>query len=310
MGNVLGFQFQLDEGGQSGALRFFRCSGVGRELLLGLHDLPAVDGRPGPNVLLMSATSWAGTSSRYHVHVPVGAVLRPSEKEVKAILETTFRKEFLYGPDGQPLRLSGAGVQDRPGCSGRCSGSSPSRSGHSPGRPASWPRNWPTSPMTPTAAGPHPHRQLRRGKGRRRVPERHAGVGGRVTALISDDADFDDAWTAPALAARPGGAGSAAATSRRSPRPAARSWSPRCSPSSAATTSCCPAGRPPSAPSTSSPARTPGPTTSPSPSRRSTTGRSATSATAGSPSRCAPAGSLDAAGLAFRQRPGRSGSAS
>jgi hypothetical protein len=76
--------------------------------------MPAVDGRTGPNVLLMSATSWAGTSSRYHVHVPVGAVLRPSEKEVRAILKTTFRKEFLYGPDGYALRLSGAGVQNRP----------------------------------------------------------------------------------------------------------------------------------------------------------------------------------------------------
>jgi hypothetical protein len=115
MGNVLGFQFQLDDGGKSGALRFFRCSGVGRELLLGLHELPLADGRPGPNVLLMSATSWAGASSRYHVHVPVGAVLRPHQRQVDAILETTFRTEFLYDADGYALRLSGAGAQDRPG---------------------------------------------------------------------------------------------------------------------------------------------------------------------------------------------------
>ena len=77
MSNVLGFQFRPDEGSESGALSFFRCSGVGRELLLGLHTMPAVDSRPGPGVLLMSATSWAGTSSRYHVHVPVGAILCP-----------------------------------------------------------------------------------------------------------------------------------------------------------------------------------------------------------------------------------------
>ena len=115
--------------------------------------MPGVDGRPGPNVLLMSATSWAGTSSRYHVHVPVGAILRPHEKEVKAILETTFRKEFLYGPDGQALRLSGAGAHETGlTCSGRCSASSPSRTGPSPGRPASSPTSSPTSP-TPTAAG-------------------------------------------------------------------------------------------------------------------------------------------------------------
>lgn len=130
MGNVLGFQFQPGErnrdGDQSGELRFFRCSGVGRELLLSLSDLPTVDGRPGPNVLLMSATSWAGQSSRYHIHVPVGAVLRPHDDEVAAVLETTFRKEFLTWPDNgrhtpaqanpgsRALRLSGSDPRHRP----------------------------------------------------------------------------------------------------------------------------------------------------------------------------------------------------
>jgi pPIWI RE three-gene island domain Z len=130
MGNVLGFQFQLGErhrdGGQSGELRFFRCSGVGRELLHVLHELPAVDGRPAPKVLLMSATSWAGTSTRYHVHAPVGAILRPNPKQVAAIMGTTFRKEFLTWPvgtgpapadpgrHGQALRLSGSDPAARP----------------------------------------------------------------------------------------------------------------------------------------------------------------------------------------------------
>ena len=130
MGNVLGFQFQPGErnkdGDQSGELRFFRCSGVGRELLLALSDLPTVDGRPGPNVLLMSATSWAGQSSRYHVHTPVGAILRPHDDEVEAVLETTFRKEFLTWPDNgrhpttdsttgsRALRLSGSDPKYRP----------------------------------------------------------------------------------------------------------------------------------------------------------------------------------------------------
>ncbi|OLF06262.1 pPIWI_RE_Z domain-containing protein [Actinophytocola xanthii] len=120
MGNVLGFQFQLGErtsdGDQSGELRFFRCSGVGRELLLGLPDLPVVDDRPGPHVLFMSATSWAGTSTRYHVHAPVDAVLRPHDDEVAAILNTTLRTHFLYWPGTsppKPLRLSGSGPDDR-----------------------------------------------------------------------------------------------------------------------------------------------------------------------------------------------------
>src|SRR5256886_1889717 len=75
MGNVLGFQYLPDEpepGGddrRSGTLRFFRCAGVGRELLLNLPSLGAdpANGRPGPHVLLMSGTSWAGTSTRAHI---------------------------------------------------------------------------------------------------------------------------------------------------------------------------------------------------------------------------------------------------
>ncbi|MGW2294832.1 pPIWI_RE_Z domain-containing protein [Streptomyces violaceorubidus] len=119
MGNVLGFQFQIDErrkdGEQSGELRFFRCNGVGRELLLMLPELTAADGRPGPHVLLMSATSWAGTSSRYHVHADVDAVLRPHPDEVEAILRTEFRKEFLHWPGGStPIRLSGCDPEERP----------------------------------------------------------------------------------------------------------------------------------------------------------------------------------------------------
>ncbi|WP_395297180.1 signal recognition particle [Kitasatospora hibisci] len=121
MGNVLGFQFRLDDrerdGDRSGELRFFHCNGVGRELLVRLGDLCAVDNRPGPNVLLMSATSWAGTSSRYHLHTEVGAVLRPRDEEVAAVLGTEFRKEFLYWPGGErprPLRLSGCDPEERP----------------------------------------------------------------------------------------------------------------------------------------------------------------------------------------------------
>lgn len=119
MGNVLGFQFRHDDrerdGDRSGELRFFRCNGVGRELLTRLGDLTAVDGRPGPNVLLMSATSWAGTSSRYHLHVPVGAILRPLDEEVEAVLGTEFRKEFLYWPEtDQAIKLSGCPPEKRP----------------------------------------------------------------------------------------------------------------------------------------------------------------------------------------------------
>ncbi|MFH8788907.1 hypothetical protein [Streptomyces roseoverticillatus] len=117
MGNVLGFQYLVDEraaarnkdGHRTGTLRFFRCAGVGRELLLNLPQLGADPGRgqAGPHVLLMSGTSWAGTSTRAHVLAPVRAVLKPQSKALRSIRETVFRTEFLYDAAGQPIRLSG-----------------------------------------------------------------------------------------------------------------------------------------------------------------------------------------------------------
>ncbi|RSM35540.1 transposase, partial [Actinoplanes sp. ATCC 53533] len=80
MGNVLGFQYVEDEAsrrdGQLGEFRFFRYTGVGRALLVNMPNLFPADG-PGPNVVLLSGTSWAGTSPRYHIDVPVGAILCP-----------------------------------------------------------------------------------------------------------------------------------------------------------------------------------------------------------------------------------------
>ncbi len=101
MGNVIGFQFLLeggpDHGGaRTGELRFFRCSGVGRELLRVMPDLPTVDGRPRTNVLLMSGSSWAGASSRYHVPVPIGVIIEPDPQELEEIAEqSAFRFEFI-----------------------------------------------------------------------------------------------------------------------------------------------------------------------------------------------------------------------
>ncbi|MFD7585681.1 hypothetical protein ACFV84_09680 [Kitasatospora sp. NPDC059811] len=118
MGNVLGFQYLPDErdgpkdadGLRSGTLRFFRCAGVGRELLYSLPRLGADpdQGRPGPNVLLMSGSSWAGTSTRAHVLAPVQAVLRPRADAIDRISKSVFRTQFVYYSDGTPIRLSGA----------------------------------------------------------------------------------------------------------------------------------------------------------------------------------------------------------
>jgi hypothetical protein len=122
MGNVLGFQYLPDdrerdvEGRHSGTLRFFRCAGVGRELLLSLTDVGADPGRGrrGPHVVLMSGTSWAGTSTRAHVVAPVGAVLTPSPRSLKAVSGSEFSTHFLYDDEGRPLSLSGTEPKVRP----------------------------------------------------------------------------------------------------------------------------------------------------------------------------------------------------
>jgi hypothetical protein len=84
MGNLLGFQYRESEGAaeQIGTLSFFRCSGIGRWLLLNLphlyretHSGAGGDADAGPACLLLSATSWAGNSPRYDVQVPVAGIL-------------------------------------------------------------------------------------------------------------------------------------------------------------------------------------------------------------------------------------------
>ncbi|MEV7676482.1 hypothetical protein [Streptomyces sp. NPDC088752] len=79
MGNLLGFQYREHEGEleQIGTLSFFRCSGIGRWLLLDLPHLyeGGAGEEPGPACLLLSATSWAGNSPRYDVQVPVAGIL-------------------------------------------------------------------------------------------------------------------------------------------------------------------------------------------------------------------------------------------
>ncbi|GIF12480.1 hypothetical protein [Actinoplanes teichomyceticus] len=127
MGNVVGFQFVVNgpdrDGVQTGELRFFRCIGVGRELLRAMPGLAEIDGRPPTNVLLMSGSSWAGTSSRYHIAVPVGVILRPrpdpavtdlgaspSDPKRLDITDTAMRFEFFH-VGNEPLAVSGS----RPG---------------------------------------------------------------------------------------------------------------------------------------------------------------------------------------------------
>ncbi|MDI3384618.1 hypothetical protein QIS99_00030 [Streptomyces sp. B-S-A8] len=110
MGNLLGFQYREDDNGPAdrlGALSFFRCSGIGRWLLLNLPHLYAGSEpkqQPGPGVLLLSATSWAGNSPRYDVQVPVTGILS-SRAADKVPIDQRIVCEYLpsrvVGPDGK-----------------------------------------------------------------------------------------------------------------------------------------------------------------------------------------------------------------
>ncbi|MFI6204819.1 hypothetical protein ACIBAI_00235 [Streptomyces sp. NPDC051041] len=204
MGNVLGFQYLPDErerdveGRHSGTLRFFRCAGVGRELLLSLPEVGADPGRGrrGPHVVLMSGTSWAGTSTRAHVVAPVGAVLTPSPRSLKAVSESEFSTHFLYDDEGRPLSLSGTEPKARPAaCRAMVS-----RLG-SPGRGGA------PSPLEQELARVADSRRRRAILLVGSYKEAHTAAEvlhgmerwhGRVRVLTADDADLDQAVRGPA----------------------------------------------------------------------------------------------------------------
>ncbi|MDX6738454.1 hypothetical protein [Actinocorallia sp. A-T 12471] len=123
MGDILAFQFVPDGHrgfNKTGELRFIRYTGLGRRLLRALPALHAVDDSHGPNVLLMSGTSWAGASTRYHLEEPVTAVLHAAPGQAgrasvlpKISMDTTFIYDRVDGADSdtpkKPLYFSGAG---------------------------------------------------------------------------------------------------------------------------------------------------------------------------------------------------------
>jgi hypothetical protein len=110
MGTILGFQYvapQRTGGDAAGELHFFEATGIGRALLLELPNLFPAEGR-GPNTILLSGTSWAGTSPRYHLDHRVDAILEPEASIIAGINESEF--EVLLqrsSPTRRPIRVSG-----------------------------------------------------------------------------------------------------------------------------------------------------------------------------------------------------------
>lgn len=118
MGNLIGLQYQHDDDAHPdrlGSLRFFRCNGIGRWLLINLADLYTDEHAHPPGVLLMSATSWAGTSPRYDLQVPVTGVLQAPPRELKGINASKFHySPQRYGTTDRRIRISGTPQETRP----------------------------------------------------------------------------------------------------------------------------------------------------------------------------------------------------
>lgn len=114
MGNQLAFQYQKSyQEEKFGSLQFFRCTGVGRWLLLHFDELFKGDNIASPNILLMSGTSWAGKSPAYHVDVPVSGVLAPRNEQEIVITSQLLTFSNKYNKYQKPISVSGAGDNKR-----------------------------------------------------------------------------------------------------------------------------------------------------------------------------------------------------
>ena len=113
IGNFFGFQRDGNEG-QWNKVSLFRYMGVGRWLIHHLNDLfEGVDGLRGPATLLMSGSSWAPGSSRYHVDVPISGALRSPKDILDGIAESVCIFAPAKDGNGKPIRVSGKRDDDR-----------------------------------------------------------------------------------------------------------------------------------------------------------------------------------------------------
>ncbi len=107
MGNIVAFLYDAPPDDQPARLQIIDCRGIGRWVLLNWHRLFEADGTDGPNVLLMSGTSWADKSPDAHVQQPVDGILNASNEEVAAIRQSVFEYIPVRDDFGQPIAISG-----------------------------------------------------------------------------------------------------------------------------------------------------------------------------------------------------------
>ena len=112
-----------------GKLTLINHLGVGRHLIVHLHNLLAAEGQAGPHVLMLSGTSWAGGSAgqlhpktgrlmdaaspSFDVQVPVKGVLRQPQAELEAIGKSVFELVSIRDSETKQVRVSGLPERDR-----------------------------------------------------------------------------------------------------------------------------------------------------------------------------------------------------
>lgn len=112
-----------------GTLTLVSHLGVGRHLIVHLHDLLKAEGQAGPHVLMLSGTSWAGGSVKhphpasgkhidpaspcFDVQVPTAAVLRQPLEELEAVQKSRFGLVPVRGQSGRQIRVSGVPHEER-----------------------------------------------------------------------------------------------------------------------------------------------------------------------------------------------------
>ena len=116
LGSVSGFRFTSaklkDTSGRDRHLQYFRFITPGRYFLMNFPYLFANSGRPGPNTLCMSGTSWMEDFDTYHFAVRPTGILEAPEKAIRAIQKSEFYFHPLRDSNGNSIKVSGSGNLD------------------------------------------------------------------------------------------------------------------------------------------------------------------------------------------------------
>lgn len=112
-GNKFGIRITADSNNNLKRLVIFRSKGIGRWLLTNYNTLYYnIEKIKGPNVILLSGTSWAPNSYSYHINAQVNCILKGLDEEAKAIEKSEFFFEPIFG-NSEVLNVSGTDLNRR-----------------------------------------------------------------------------------------------------------------------------------------------------------------------------------------------------